>query len=132
MTEELYWLILTATMTALFWLPYILNRTLVRGIMGGMANPSPDDIPQSDWAIRAQAAHINAVENLVVFAPLVIAVEILSVGNSMTANACMVYFVARLGHYAVYTAGIPVVRTLTFAVGFMAQMALALHLLGAI
>ena len=130
MTEELYWLILTTLMTSLFWLPYILNRTAVRGLMGGMANPSANDKPQADWANRAQAAHKNAVENLVLFAPLVLATHILEVGTSLTATMCMLYFVARLVHYVIYTLGIPVVRTLSFAVGAVAEIILALNLLG--
>lgn len=130
MTEELYWLILTTLMTSLFWVPYILNRIAVRGLMGGMANPSPTDKPQADWANRAQAAHSNAIENLVIFAALVLATHVLGVSTPLTATMCMVYFVARLGHFVVYTAGIPGARTLTFAVGFLAQLILALNLLG--
>ena len=132
MTEELYWLVLTTLMTSLFWMPYILNRISVRGLMGGMANPSTNDKPQADWANRAQAAHKNAVENLVLFAALVLATHILGVGTALTATMCMVYFVARLAHYVIYTAGIPVLRTLTFAAGFLAELVLALNLLGMI
>ena len=56
----------------LLWIPYILDRTMVRGLMGAMANPSPRDKPQSPWAQRLYSAHLNAVENLVVFATLVL------------------------------------------------------------
>lgn len=132
MTEELYWLIITTLMTSLFWMPYILNRIAVRGLMGGMANPSVDDKPQADWAVRAQAAHKNAIENLVIFAALVLATHILGVGTALTATMCMVYFVARLAHYVIYTAGIPVLRTLSFAASFVAELILALNLLGMI
>ncbi len=132
MTEELYWLVLTALMTSLFWVPYILNRIAVRGLVKAMGNPSPDDKPQSDWAIRAMAAHKNAIENLVLFAALVLATHVLGVGTPLTATMCMVYFVARLAHFVVYTAGIPVARTLTFAAGFLAEVILALNLLGLI
>ena len=130
MTEELYWLILTTLMTALFWIPYILNRISVRGLKGAMANPSPSDKPQADWANRAQAAHKNAVENLILFAPLVLATHILGVGTELTAMMCMLYFIARFAHYVIYTAGIPVIRTLVYAVSFLAKIVLALNLLG--
>ncbi len=130
MTEELYWLILTTLMTSLFWVPYILNRIAVRGLMGGMANPSPDDKPQTPWAERAMLAHKNAVENLVLFAPLAIATHVMGVGTELTATMSMVFFFARLVHFVVYAAGIPVVRTLAFAVGFLAELILALNLLG--
>jgi uncharacterized MAPEG superfamily protein len=44
--------------------------------------------------------------------------------------ACAVYFWARLAHAVVYTMGVPVLRTLAFAVGFAAQAALALAVFG--
>ena len=50
MSKELYWLTLTAAMTGLLWVPYILDRIMVRGPMGATANPSPTDKPQSAWA----------------------------------------------------------------------------------
>ena len=68
MSHELFWLVMTAAMTGLMWVPYILDRIMVRGVAGAMANPSPTDKPQSPWAQRLMAAHINAVENLIVFA----------------------------------------------------------------
>jgi uncharacterized MAPEG superfamily protein len=37
-----------------------------------------------------------------------------------------VYFWARLAHVIIYTLGIPVLRTLSFTVGFLAQAVLAL------
>lgn len=132
MTEELYWLVLTALMTSLFWVPYILNRIAVRGLMGGMANPSADDKPQADWAERAMLAHKNAIENLVIFAALVLTTHLLDVGTPLTATMCMIYFVARIAHFVVYTVGIPVARTLAFAAGFLAELVLALNLLGMI
>ncbi len=130
MSHELFWLVLTAAMTGLMWIPYILDRIMVRGLMGAMANPSPTDKPQSPWAQRLMAAHVNAVENLVVFAPLVLAAQDLNVNIStpMTAIACMLYFWSRLAHAVVYTLGIPVLRTLAFAGGFVAQVLVALVL----
>ena len=72
MTPELFWLTLTVILTGLLWVPYILNRILVRGLFGSMANPSRNDKPHAEWATRLMFAHDNAVENLVVFAPLVL------------------------------------------------------------
>ena len=71
MTRELFWLTLTVILTGLLWIPYILNRCQVRGLTGAMANPSRDAKPHAEWATRLMFAHDNAVENLVVFAPLV-------------------------------------------------------------
>jgi uncharacterized MAPEG superfamily protein len=130
MSKELYWLTLTVILTGLLWVPYILDRIMVRGLMGTMANPSPNDKPQSPWAQRLMNAHKNAVENLVIFASLVLTLDALSHSTASTMIACAVYFWARLVHAVVYTFGIPVLRTLAFAVGFVAQVVLVLAVFG--
>ena len=68
MSKELLWLTLTVILTGLMWVPYILDRIMMRGMMGAMANPSRNDKPQSAWAQRLYFAHTNAVENLIIFA----------------------------------------------------------------
>ena len=72
LTPELFWLTLTVILTGLLWVPYILNRCQVRGMGGAMANPTPGAKPHAPWATRLMFAHDNAVENLIVFAPLVL------------------------------------------------------------
>jgi len=126
MTRELFWLTLTVILTGVMWVPYILNRAQVRGLMGAMANPSRADKPQSEWANRMMFAHDNAVENLAIFAPLVLILNAIDYSSRWTVLACAVYFWARLAHALVYTFGIPVLRTLTWTVGFLAQAVLVL------
>jgi uncharacterized MAPEG superfamily protein len=126
MTPELFWLSLTVILTGLLWVPYILNRVTVRGVMGTMANPSRNHKPHAEWATRLMFAHDNAVENLVVFAPLVLILAQLDYSTKWTVYACAVYFWARVAHLLVYTLGLPVFRTLAFTVGFLAQAVLAL------
>ena len=127
MSRELFWLTATVILTGLMWIPYTLDRVKVRGLMGAMANPSPNDKPQSPWAMRLYFAHTNAVENLVVFAPLVHDPRRAQYfTTTVTATACAVYFWARLAHAIIYTMGVPVLRTLAFTVGFVAQVVLAL------
>lgn len=126
MTKEFFWLTLTIALTGLLWVPYILDRIKVRGLMGAMANPSRNDAPQSPWAQRLYFGHTNAVDNLVVFAPLVLMLDAIGHSTPATVIACAVYFWARLVHAVVYMLGIPVVRTLAFAVGVAAQATLVL------
>jgi uncharacterized MAPEG superfamily protein len=126
MSTELFWLTLTAAMTGLMWVPYIIDRIMVRGLMGTMDNPSPQAKPQSAWALRLYFAHTNAVENLVVFATLVLIANTLEISNHATVLACAFYFWARLAHAVVYTLGAPVLRTLAFTVAFAAQVVLVL------
>lgn len=126
MTRELFWLTLTVILTGLMWVPYILNRVQVRGVSGALANPSRNDLPQAEWANRMMFAHDNAVENLMIFAPLVLILNAIDYSSTYTVLACSVYFWSRLAHAIVYTLGIPVFRTLAFVVGFAAQVVLAL------
>ncbi len=98
--------------------------------MGTFANPSPDLPRQSDWAERMKAAHYNAVENLMVFAPLVLMLHALNISTAATVAAAATYFWARLVHLVVYTMGIPVVRTLAFLVGFVAEAVLLFAVFG--
>src|SRR3989304_341354 len=132
MSQEFFWLALSAAMTGLIWAPYILDRFATRGIMGTFETPGPDSKPQSAWAVRMRAAHYNAVETLAIFAPLGLMLNVLNISTGATVAACATFFWARLVHLVVYTMGIPVVRTLAFLVGFGAQAVLLLALFGMI
>ena len=129
MTTELYWLTLTALMTALFWVPYVLNRMVVTGLGGTLAGRSPKSEGHSDWANRAIKAHYNAIENLAVFAPAVLIAHALGVSNGAIKAAVVVYFFARLAHYVAYSTAIPVARTLTFTAGWLAQIVIIASIL---
>jgi len=128
-TTELYWLTLTALMTALLWVPYVLNRIVVGGLGGALAGTSPAGESHSDWANRAIKAHYNAIENLAIFAPVVLIAHLLNISNGATKAAVVVYFFARLIHYVVYSAAIPAARTLAFTAGWLAQIAIIASIL---
>jgi uncharacterized MAPEG superfamily protein len=128
MKTELLYLVLVTALTGLIWVPYILERIATRGLMDAVGYPE-NPKPQSAWAQRMMKAHDNAVENLVVFAALVLAAHAAGVSNAATATACVVYFWARVVHLGAYTFALPWVRTLAFAVGFFAQATLAWQLL---
>ncbi len=130
MTRELFWLTLTVILTGLLWIPYVLNRCQVRGLTGAMANPARGDKPLAPWATRLMFAHDNAVENLVIFAPLVLILNSMDYSTKWTALATAVYFWARVAHLIVYTLGLPMFRTLAFTVGFLAQAVLAIAIFG--
>ena len=116
---------LSVILTGLLWGPHILNRCQVRGLSGAMANPSRNDKPHAEWATRLMFAHDNAAENLIIFAPLALVLSAID-SSKWTALACAVYFWARVAHLIVYTMGLPVFRTIALAVGFLAQIELAL------
>jgi uncharacterized MAPEG superfamily protein len=128
MSNELTSLVWVIALTAVLWIPYILNTIVVRGVIDAVGYPQ-DPKPVAPWAARLKAAHYNAVENLVVFAPLVLVLHALGVSNDATVMACSVYFWARVVHYLAYGFAIPWVRTLAFVVGFICQATLILQLL---
>jgi uncharacterized MAPEG superfamily protein len=109
-------------------MPYILNLIAVRGLVDAVGYPA-DPKPLAGWAAKMKAAHSNAVENLVVFAALVLIADAANVSNATTVLACQIYFWARLVHLLAYTFAIPWVRTLAFAAGFGCQVALILQLI---
>jgi len=128
MKTELVYLVCVTLLTALMWVPYILDRLTVRGLPDTVGYPQSPK-PQSPWAQRMLKAHANAVENLVVFATLVLVANAAGVSNNATVLACAIYFWARVVHWLAYTFALPWIRTLAFAAGFFAQMTLAWQLL---
>lgn len=128
MKTELLYLVLVTVLTGVMWIPYILDRIAVWGLTEAVGYPE-NPKPQSAWARRMMKAHVNAVENLVIFATLVLVAQAANVTNNVTATACVVYFWARVVHLGAYTLAVPWVRTLAFAVGFFAQAAIAWQLL---
>jgi uncharacterized MAPEG superfamily protein len=138
MTEHLYWLALSAVATLIMPLPYVFEANIRQGTkksLGYSADGTsggferPGEKPAA-WAQRAYRAHQNAVENLPILAILVLVAHVSVTGPALAlvSQAAMVYFFARIVHYLVYTAGIPVLRTLSFfvALGALLTMAYAL------
>jgi uncharacterized MAPEG superfamily protein len=129
-TPELTYVALSAALTGLLWIPIVLNRFYEIGVWTTLKSPQRDAQPHADWAYRLTSAHNNAVENLVVFAPLALIVHALGIGAPVTALACALYFWSRVAHAVVYAVGAPILRTIAFLTGFGAQAALFLHIVG--
>jgi len=128
MKADLVYLTYVSVLTALLWVPYILDRMAVRGLIDTVGYPE-NPKPQSPWAQRLMKAHANAVENLVVFATLVLVANALGVTSDAVATAAVIYFWARLVHALAYAFAMPWVRTLAFTAGFVAQAAVAWQIL---
>ena len=128
MTVELKYLTWVTLLTAFMWVPYILNMIMVRGLVDAVGYPQNPE-PLAPWAARMKKAHYNAIENLVVFASLVIVAHLAGVNSETTALACNIYFWSRLVHFAVYTLALPWLRTLAFVVGFVCQVLMAVQIL---
>jgi uncharacterized MAPEG superfamily protein len=68
------------------------------------------------WAGRAQRAHRNLLENLILFAVLVLVAQATGRLNAMTALGAQLFFWARVAHAAIYLAGVPWLRTAAWGV----------------
>jgi uncharacterized MAPEG superfamily protein len=72
--------------------------------------------PCTGWAGRAARAHHNMLENLVLFAALVLAAALAGRTNATTLLGAQIFFWARLAYAVIYVAGIPWLRTAAWVV----------------
>lgn len=68
------------------------------------------------WAGRATRAHRNMLENLVLFAALVLVAAIADKTNGTTLLGAQIFLYARIVYALVYIAGIPWLRTAVWTV----------------
>ena len=118
MTTDLTMLTLSALLTALLAFPGTVGLIIEKGLAFAAGNR--DETAQlSAWAERAQRAHRNMLENLPVFAALVLVAHVAGLANETTALGATIFFWARVAHAVVYIAGIAWVRTGAFVVSFV-------------
>lgn len=78
---------------------------------------------------RAKRAHLNMLENMVLFTALVLIAAVSGKANATTAMGAMVFFWARVAHAIIYVAGLPWLRTLAWAVSVIGMVMIAVQLL---
>ena len=122
MTTELCYLTASAVLTALLWVPYILN-VIANNSVGDAVGYG--ELKMSPWAERLKKAHYNAVENLAPFAVVVLVANAAGISDAATTMSAAVYFWARVVHPIAYTLAIPWVRTLSFAAAWAAIICIA-------
>jgi uncharacterized MAPEG superfamily protein len=83
------------------------------------------------WAGRARRAHLNMIENLVLFAALVLIAAVSQKANATTAMGAMIFFWGRLAYAVIYLIGIPWLRTLAWFVSVIGMAMIAWALLQA-
>ena len=89
-----------------------------------------DNMPVlTGWAGRAQRAHRNMVENLVLFVALLILLAVTGKSNQMTVLGAELFFWGRFAYALVYLAGWPWIRTVTWFVSVIGMILIALQLL---
>jgi uncharacterized MAPEG superfamily protein len=71
------------------------------------------------WAGRAERAHRNMLQSLVLFTALVLAAQVTNKLDATTALGAQLFFWARLAYAAVYLIGLPWIRTGVWAVAVL-------------
>ena len=118
MSIDLTLLLWSAALTLLQCLIAVLGAMSQVGLTALAGNR--DHLPAIEgWAGRAQRAHRNMLESLVLFAVLVLVAHVSGRANSMTALGAELFFGARLVYVPVYLLGIPWVRTGVWAISVL-------------
>jgi uncharacterized MAPEG superfamily protein len=78
---------------------------------------------------RAKRAHLNMLENMVLFVALVLIAAVAGKANATTAMGAMIFFWARLAYAIIYVGGVPWLRTLSWVVSVVGMIMIALQLL---
>jgi uncharacterized MAPEG superfamily protein len=118
---EMHYLAASAALALLMWIPYVLNRVMVLGLVDAVGYPAAPK-PLAPWAERLKKAHANHIENLVPFAVVVLVASATGLTGEATATAAAVFCYARIVHALAYTFAVPWVRTLAFTAGWLATL----------
>lgn len=81
------------------------------------------------WAGRAARAHRNMLENLPLFAILILVALVAGKTNDMTLLGAQLFFWGRLAYAAVYVAGVPWLRTGVWFVSVVGMVMIFLQLI---
>ena len=91
-------------------------RTNETGLPYNMSARDHDALPPGRLTARAQRAQRNLFETLPLFAAAVLIAHVANVHTSLTVLACWLYLGARIVYLPLYVLGVPVLRSLVWAV----------------
>ena len=127
MKPELIWLVWALALTFVQMLVAATGATLQVGLPVLAGNR--DAVPAfGGWVGRAQRAHRNMLESLVLFAALVLIAVVTNKTNSATLLGAQLFFWARLVYAFIYIAGIPWLRTAVWFVSVIGLIVIFVQL----
>lgn len=128
MTIELTMLIYSVGLLMLVLLIQATAGILANGLMAQAG--SRDDLPEKPvFHARVTRLRDNSIENLLMFAPVVLAANVAGVSNDATVLGAQLFFYARVVHAVVYLAGLPLIRPVPFAVAWVGIIMIVRQLL---
>jgi len=115
---------MTIELKLLVWTVALAFAQMLFAVVGAMLEVGIDELASNreympkltGWAERARKGHLNILENLALFAPLVLVAQIAGRTNETTALGAEIFFFARLLYVFVFAAGVPYLRTLVWTV----------------
>jgi uncharacterized MAPEG superfamily protein len=131
MTTELRYLLFSAMLTSILWLPVVIGYVSARGLLQPKDYVSAPTSALPDWVNRANRAHMNAVESFATFAAVVLIAHMVGVSDSVTQLCAAIFFWARLVHAIVHVTGFSrlMARTVIFTVAWGAFFMFAIEVL---
>jgi uncharacterized MAPEG superfamily protein len=129
-------MMLTPEVTLLVWAIALAVLQMVIAVLGALQQVglpalvgNREGFPAlAGWAGRADRAHRNMLQSLVLFAGLVLAAHSAGIGNDMTLLGAQLFFWGRVAYAAVYLIGLPWVRTGVWAVSVLGLVLIFLQL----
>lgn len=127
LSADLHFLVWSVALCLVQMLVAVCGATLQVGLprLAGNREALPDF---TGWVGRAMRAHRNMLENLVLFAALVLAAQAAGLANETTALGALLFFWARVAYAVIYLAGIPWLRTGAWAVSMVGLVLIFLQL----
>ena len=130
MTTDLWMLVWSCVFALVLPNVYVLGLvSQPNGLAWGLGNRDRPFVgTEPAWGARGRRAHANLVENLVVFAALVLTAHVAGRADGWTALGSQLFFWGRVGHAVTYMAGLVPWRTVAFAVAVVGQWMIAIRL----
>lgn len=109
---------LSALLYQFVWLPHYFAKWVAYDPDHMVSNRNQDGLPPlPDWGARAKRAQENYIENFAPFAVVVILLALVDGFTYWTGVATILFFLARISHVVIYTAGLVYSRSTVFTVG---------------
>ncbi|MBT4046148.1 MAG: hypothetical protein HOF11_21790 [Rhodospirillaceae bacterium] len=129
---------MTVELSMLFWAVVLTFGQVVVAVLLAIAQVglpalagNREDVTTSAMAGRAKRAHQNMLESLILFAALVLIVQVAGLNDANTALGAQIFVIARLVHAVVYLVGIPWLRTAVWAASAVGLVMIALPIIAA-
>ena len=107
-------------------MPFIYGPAFIKALGPDKMVGNRDNMPPVEgWFARAKRGHANIAENLLPFAAVVLVAHLAGVHSGWTRGAAVLFFVARLAHFAAYVAGVGPPRTLAYVAGVVGTLIIA-------